>query len=204
MLDLTTASGELPELPPRLITVCGSINPITVWQMDRAEACGMARVRLTARQKLTREWMDAPDGQALLAEWNETLKKSGGLIVDCGPVFEEAGLAYCEREYHVRREDLRECISGTMGKILRRMLEFGTPATVLATGGDTLHAFLQEVGVTELCETRELLPGVVLTKITYAGRSIDLISKSGGFGEPELFCKLLDRIKQTAPLGNAE
>lgn len=204
LLDLEQQEEGLPALAPRLLTLCGSINPITVRQLDRAEACGMARVCLTARQKLTSEWMDAPDGQALLAGWNETLKKTGSFLIDCGPVFDEAELARCERDYHVRREDLREQISGMMGKILRQMLKFGTPATVLVTGGDTLHAFLQEVGVTELCETRELVPGVVLTKIPYAGRDIALISKSGGFGEPELICKLLDMIKQTALLGETE
>lgn len=41
-----------PKLDPRLLVVCGSVNPITVAQLDAAERAGFARLRLTPRQKL--------------------------------------------------------------------------------------------------------------------------------------------------------
>lgn len=38
---------EPPQLDPRLLVLCGSVNPITLRQMDTAEKAGFARLRLT-------------------------------------------------------------------------------------------------------------------------------------------------------------
>ena len=60
----------------------------------------------------------------------------------------------------------------------------------LCTGGDTLLALMRTVGVAELTPVRELATGAVLTNFVYQGKTYHIISKSGGFGEPALFCGL--------------
>ena len=67
---------EVPQLDPRLLVLCGSVNPITLRQMDTAEKAGFTRLRLTPRQKLEPGYWASADGKAALAEieacWQQT------------------------------------------------------------------------------------------------------------------------------------
>ena len=49
---------------------------------------------------------------------------------------------------------------------------------------------MKAVNVGELRPVREVAPGAVLTQFVYRGKPYHFISKSGGFGEPGLFCEL--------------
>jgi len=60
----------------------------------------------------------------------------------------------------------------------------------MCTGGDTLLALMRAVNVTELTPVCELDTGVVLTHFTYQRKNHYIISKSGGFGEADLLCRL--------------
>ena len=53
-----------PRLDPRLLVVCGSVNPITVAQLDAAEQAGFARMRLSPRQKLEPGYWHSEEGRA--------------------------------------------------------------------------------------------------------------------------------------------
>lgn len=74
------------------------------------------------------------------------------------------------------------------------MLDGGLDATILCTGGDTLMALTRAVDVAELTPVCELDTGAVLTDFTYHGKIYHIISKSGGFGEPDLFIRLAESI----------
>jgi uncharacterized protein YgbK (DUF1537 family) len=92
-------------------------------------------------------------------------------------------------------EDLRVRISTQLAHLMKRLLDSGLNATLLCTGGDTLLALMRTVGVSELTPVREVAPGAVLTHFVYQGKTYYIISKSGGFGEPDLFCKLAASIR---------
>ena len=74
------------------------------------------------------------------------------------------------------------------------MLDGGLDATILCTGGDTLLALMRTVGVAELTPVCEVATGAVLTSFVYHGKVYYIISKSGGFGEPDLFCRLASLV----------
>ena len=73
---------------------------------------------------------------------------------------------------------------------LDSVLDGGLDATILCTGGDTLLALMGAVDVAELIPVCELDAGAVLTDFVYKGKTHHIISKSGGFGEPDLFYRL--------------
>ena len=85
-----------------------------------------------------------------------------------------------------------------MGRLVRQMLDGGLDATILCTGGDTLLALARILGVSELTPVCELDAGAVLTDFMYHGKTYHIISKSGGFGEPDLFVRLVPEIKRRA------
>ena len=94
------------------------------------------------------------------------------------------------RAHGLTTEDLRVRISTQLAGLMKRMLDGGLDATILCTGGDTLLALMRAVGVAELTPVRELATGAVLTNFVYKEKTYSIISKSGGFGEPQLFCEL--------------
>ena len=62
----------------------------------------------------------------------------------------------------------------------------------MITGGDTLLQCMHQIGVTELQPLGELASGVVLSRFVLDGSPRFVISKSGGFGPPDLLLHLTD------------
>ena len=55
-------------------------------------------------------------------------------------------------------------------------------------------ALMSAVGVSILTPVREIEKGVVLTCFVYNKKTYYIIAKSGGFGEPDLLCRLAEQI----------
>lgn len=190
LLELEGTPPGLPYLVPSLFVACGSVNPVTLRQMETAEAAGFPHIHLTPVQKLEASWRETPECAAAVKGWLETAGRTKRFILD---VNDPAGRDDTERyagERGLTTEDLRVRISDQLGHLVQSLLDGGLDATLLCTGGDTLLALTRAVGVAELMPVCELDTGAVLTDFVYHGKTYHIISKSGGFGEPDLFCRL--------------
>lgn len=67
------------------------------------------------------------------------------------------------------------------------------PATLLVSGGETLQSLCRSLAADKLVVTGEILPGIPVSRIA-GGRfdGVTVISKSGAFGAPDLFQRLLE------------
>lgn len=74
------------------------------------------------------------------------------------------------------------CLQALMALWVGKLAETGAARAVMAIGGDFLSALLGRLSIGGLWPVRELAPGVALCR---AG-DLMLITKSGGFGPPEL------------------
>ena len=159
---------EVPQLDPRLLVLCGSVNPITLRQMDTAEKAGFTRLRLTPRQKLEPGYWASAGGNQLTADY----AAARGIDLD----------------------GLRVGISGSVGQMFGALFGSEHLGTLLLTGGDTLLQCMNSVGARELEPVCELESGIVLARFAYQGRTRYVITKSGGFGQEDLLVELADRI----------
>lgn len=181
------APQPMPRLGRNLFVVCGSVNPVTLRQMEEAEKAGFHRIHLSPVQKLEADW---PEKEETIFRWLK-LAASGRCILD---VNDPSG---CDdtKQYAARHglttEYMRQHISSNLAVLVKAMLDGGLIGTILCTGGDTLLALMKQVGVSQLIPVGEVVPGVVLTRFTYRGREYNIISKSGGFGDPDLFINLV-------------
>lgn len=190
ILDLRGTPPVLPDLVPALFVACGSVNPVTLRQMAVAEAHGFPRVHLSPVQKLEPGWLETEDCDAAVRGWLETAARERRFILDVNDPEGRGDTDRYAQDRGLTTEDLRRRISAQLGRLVRRMLDGGLDATILCTGGDTLLALTGAVKVAELIPVCELDTGAVLTDFVYQGRTHHIISKSGGFGEPDLFYRL--------------
>ena len=185
---------EPPQLDPRLLVLCGSVNPITLRQMDTAEKAGFARLRLTPRQKLEPGYWASADGKAALAEIEQMLAANPRCIIETN----DAGGNQLTADYAAARgidlDGMRVGISGSVGQMFGALFGSEHLGTLLLTGGDTLLQCMNSVGARELEPVCELESGIVLARFTYQGRTRYVITKSGGFGQEDLLVELADRI----------
>ncbi len=167
-------------LPGPLMVLCGSRNPVTFRQLETAEAAGFPRIRLSAGQILSFDEEREKTGRQA-AEWLRLARERGLCVVDAtGP----------DDSRSLSEAGLRERVAAGLGRIGKALLSAGMKGSLLCTGGDTLLAVMKAAGIRELDPVGEAAPGVVLTRAEYRGSTLTIISKSGGFGSPDLFCSL--------------
>lgn len=191
MASLLFPPGEsvaLPERDRKMFVVCGSVNAVTLRQMDEAEKAGFAHIHLTAEQKLDAAWVKGEEKKAFIAKWMELA--SNCCILDVNDPKGCDDTARYSEERGLSAEYRRQRIAANLAILVKDLLDSGLEGTILCTGGDTLLALMKQVNVSALIPVGELAAGAVLTKFVYNGKTYNIISKSGGFGEPDLFIKL--------------
>lgn len=194
---LGIASGkvsQLPKLDPRLLVVCGSVNSITLAQLDKAEAAGFTRLRLTPRQKLEPGYWRSLEGSAELVRIGNMLESNPHCIIETNDLGGNQPTADYADSFGIDLETLRVRIAGSLACLVGAVFTSPFLGTLLLTGGDTLLQCMNYVGVKELEPICELEPGVVLASFTYNGCTRHIITKSGGFGAENLLTELADRI----------
>ena len=194
MLNLKGPAPKIPKFEETLFIACGSVNPVTISQMKAAKEHGFPHVNLTPVQKLEGSWVDSKTAVKCIRQWlaQSSVKKRFILDVNDPEGCEDTDIY--AREHNLTTEQLRVQISDNLAALIKRMLDNGLNATLLCTGGDTLMALMQAVDVSELTPICEMATGVVLTEFIYKGKTYHIISKSGGFGDPDLLIKLAEKI----------
>ena len=142
--------AKLPRLDSRLLIVCGSVNPITVAQMDWAQKAGFARLRLTPEQKLTPGYWQTGEGQKQLALIDEMLAANPYCIIETNDEGGNQLTADYAARLGIDLQTLRQRISGSLGNLVGGIFASPHLGTLLMTGGDTLLQCMNCVGVSQL------------------------------------------------------
>ena len=150
----------MPKLDPRLLVACGSVNSITLRQLDVAEQNGFSRLRLTPRQKLDPGYWESENGKEALQGINEMLAANPRCIIETN----DEGGNQPTADYAAARgldlEGLRVGIASSIGHMLGKLFTSPALGTLLLTGGDTLLQCMNCVGIKELepvCEMEKTL-----------------------------------------------
>lgn len=170
-----------------LLVVCGSVNPISLSQMDQAEHAGAPRFHLPASFLINNEPVDSGENRPVFDALLQACREHKRVLIDSLQSGEEQVLRGSDR---LPLEEIRQKISGRLGEVLKTLVESDVDKRLMIIGGDTLLAFMNAIGCTELTPVREIRSGVVLSLLTYHDRTYQIISKSGGFGEANLLVTL--------------
>lgn len=199
LLGLRGETVVVPDLDPRLLVLCGSVNEITLHQLDVAEQAGFERLRLTPRQKLQEGYWSGADGHEALADIELMLAGHEHCIIETNDLSvpgmdkNQPTADYAE-ELGLDLEGMRVRIASSVGEMLGALFTSSSLGTLLLTGGDTLLQCMNHIGVQELEPVCEIEKGVVLARFTYKECTRYVITKSGGFGQPDLLVQMAARI----------
>jgi len=161
-----------------LMVFCGSVNPISLQQCRRAAEGGAPHFRLIEDGRFLPEGGVAEKMARAAAEKGISVMDTGALPDSSDPDPAGTGRAVAER----------------MSLVISAAADMLPDAAVFVIGGDTLIALTDRLGTETLYPERELLPGVVLFRYVYRGQTRHMISKSGGFGGPDLIAEVREKL----------
>jgi uncharacterized protein YgbK (DUF1537 family) len=196
VIEFEGSHPSMPKLEEQLLVVCGSVNPITIEQLDFAEKYGFKRIRFSAEEKLNNRFWDSDEGKKQIHEILETGKYNKLLILDTNDKSDTDDTKQYAAIHNMDIEDMRIRISTSLGYLVRKLIEGGLHSTMLLTGGDTLLGFMNQIKVSELKPLGEIDPGTVLSDFDIEGKHYHVISKSGGFGSEDLLVKIAQMLKE--------
>lgn len=187
MLKFEGEKPEMPKIKANILVACGSVNPVSVAQCDDAEKRGAPRFRLTPKQKMNPNWVRSSAADVFIDGLYDSCKKNHIVILDTNDkANDESTITYAEKK-GISLGEMRTNIMSAMGYVLERLIDKGFNSTILIMGGDSLVGFAQQAGIKAISPICEMDCGVVLSKLKYNEKTLNVISKSGGFGKETLF-----------------
>ena len=193
-LSFRNAGVKQPIICSRLLVVCGSVNPITIAQLDYAEKNGFKRVHLETEQRMMDNYLDTDGSSKAVKSLMDIFSQNDKCILDSqDPTGGLADKKYIS-ENNLSINDVRMKISTNIGKIIKRLLQEGLDSAIMITGGDTLMGFINQTDIKEITPIEDVVSGTVLFTIEFEGRTVQILSKSGGFGNEKLLITLAERM----------
>jgi len=87
-------------------------------------------------------------------------------------------------------------IAVNMGRIIRKIMTEVDIDHLIVFGGDTLHEVIKALKITGLNPQYEVSHGIPLSKFVINGRSVNLITKAGGFGDSHTLVNIIKILYQ--------
>lgn len=176
-----------------LYVACGSLNKITLRQLEYAERNdSFIRKKLTMEQKFAADYYDTFEGKKFLEEMINLCRTNQKVIVDSFDTEENIADFMADKGKDIK--NLRTLIPQAHGHIVKALAEEPIDLTFLMTGGDTLMGYLKLVGCSHIEPVCEIEPGLVVCKLIWEGHCQQIISKSGGFGTEDILCRIALKI----------
>lgn len=166
-----------------LLVVCGSVNGTSRAQCAYAEQSGASTFHIGSTEKCDDSWLDGPAGRDFVSRVSASWSERPLTVVDGSGMEDLTGLL-------PEGTDVRQVVADHIGAILVRICERGVRGRVLVTGGDILSSFLSQAGVGLVRPLGQPAPGIVGFELGLSGQSLVIFSKSGGFGNRELFVEM--------------
>lgn len=194
LLGLEGKTKEIPNFTQRFLVICGSVNPITLSQLEYAEANNFLRINMSAEEKLDEGYWNSEEGKKKIQYFKDLIEARSCSILDSNDLPENISTREYADKHNMSPEEIRVSIAKNLGYILKELVRRGLKSTIMITGGDTLMGCMKQMDVYEMEPVCELSHGIVLSKFNIQGMEYHVLSKSGGFGGKQLLTDLADQI----------
>ena len=174
-----------------LVVICGSVNPITQKQVRYVNK-DYPVISLNTKQLLTQNYWETSEGNHQIHEFSQLINSHRIVVFE---TFSQKAISYYDNDELSKVSDdaIRFKIADSLGVLTKKLWEVSQKGTFLFTGGDTLYQSMKVLGVTQIKPINELESGVVLSKLCWNHQEMIVITKSGGFGEEDLFEQIINK-----------
>ncbi len=86
-------------------------------------------------------------------------------------------------------------VANALARLAHQLINVIDIGSIVVTGGDTAQALMAELAIASVDLAGELLPGIAVGIVPHRKRNFKLVTKAGGFGDPELFVTLMHKLK---------
>ena len=184
-----------PSKGGRMLVVSRSVNEVSLKQLSHAEAHGFAAVTLSPEVLVREEGAQSALAREAITRIIELDQQQREVILRSSEKSEDLEI-YLERG---RRSglDLKQThllIAKNMGEIASQVLERTSFRLLTVFGGDTLVAVARALGWCGLLPQDEILPGVVVSRVSGSTDELLLVSKAGGFGPEDVLLRIKDLL----------
>lgn len=174
-----------------LTVVSGSLNEMTLEQVEYGRANGFSTVDLTPEQKLCADITKSGLYRQIADKIREMRGSGVRLILQASSGAEDLRRTNAlARSMHLSADDTRERVAANMGRLTAMLLEDYQCGTLAVFGGDTLISALRTIGCDGIKPVCEIESGVVLSSLSRNGGEMSLITKSGGFGNKDIIVRI--------------
>ena len=86
-------------------------------------------------------------------------------------------------------------VASALATLAHQLINEVDIGAIVVTGGDTAQALMAEMAIASVDLAGELMPGIAVGMVPHRKRNFKLVTKAGGFGDPELFVTLMKELK---------
>lgn len=162
----------------KMYIACGSLNEITKKQITYAGDCDFKRIQIIDQIDELDEGI-----KPLKKKIIKAIEEDSQIIVDT------FNFKVSDKQI-ISENNIRDYIAKIHGLLAEEVLSQFNDIILLVTGGDTLMGVMNQLGINQIRPLIEIEEGVVVSEIIYKGQSRYIISKSGGFGTDDVFCRI--------------
>ncbi len=181
----TSLSARI-RLPLAVLTA--SLNSVNMEQMRRGETAGLYSCRFSDVLE------EKPDYDRIIETVSGT--RLGAMLETSRTPAQAKELSRLGEQLGLDTRQIGERIVFNLGRAAKKLIDSGFGGTLCLFGGDCVSAALGRLGCRGLLPVREIEPGVVVSRAFVPDGELTLVTKSGGFGSPDILEKLIKTAEE--------
>jgi uncharacterized protein YgbK (DUF1537 family) len=196
LLEIKTKPQDVIVNDIGMIVVSGSVNQITLDQLNYAKESGFFSYTFLPQQKLDKNYTASSQCEEFMDYIEEQYRSSRRIVLEAVSNREQMKLAdEYAKENGINFDDMRHIIADNIGKMVAELMKRNEQTTLVVFGGDTLIAIIEHMECQGIVPITEVTPGVVLARAVGSQHSFNIVTKSGGFGEKDVIEKIEKFLK---------
>ena len=177
--------GTVRELdcPSQLLIVCGSLNPVSLKQIEAAARSKVERIVLQPEQLLGNGVLIARSLRLLVERIQQTLGTGSDVILQTARGAEDIQRFQAYSHQHgIESQAISRLVPRAVGDLVGRILRVCSRLTPVVFGGDTAIGIMEALRFPKVMPIAQIAQGVVLSRLIDDCLDMPLITKAGGFG----------------------
>ncbi len=184
----------------KLLMVSGSVNDITIGQLEYISQQGVKVFTLTPRQKLDKNFL-----QELQSPVGCALEEQGlAVIATAGNKYNVEETSHYATSQNMEPLEVRSTIMGNIGNLAELIVDAQEVKCLAVVGGDTLKSVIEAFHCEGIIPYGEIDNGTVYGAFICRDKTLYLVSKSGGLGGRDALWNVICTCLTCAPVGGAD